>query len=284
MMNPTAIITGVSRGLGLCLARRFWIDGYSVVLIGRYLEELNTLIHDLPHRLSQVATPISCNLEVPSDVEECLKSIGQSVPRVDVLVNNAAVQGPIGRLVETDSASWQRTIQVNLLAPVALCKGVVPLMKQSGGGSIVNLSGGGAAGPRPNFAAYATTKAALVRFSETIAQELRSDRIRVNCVAPGAMNTLMTKQILSQSEAAGQSETLAAKEVSEGGSAAMDRAADLVLFLASRASDGITGRLISAVWDSWEKWPQHLDELTETDLYTLRRITCRDRALSWGDK
>ncbi|MFM7615231.1 MAG: hypothetical protein ACKO4R_13645, partial [Synechococcales cyanobacterium] len=76
---------------------------------------------------------------------------------------------------------------------------------------------------------------------------------------------------------------LASKVFVEGG-ASMERVADLALFLASEDSKGITGKLISAVWDRWEDWPFHLDELNKTDIYTLRRIVGRDRGMNWGDK
>jgi 3-oxoacyl-[acyl-carrier protein] reductase len=70
----------------------------------------------------------------------------------------------------------------------------------------------------------------------------------------------------------------------ESGGAPLSRGADLALFLASAASDGITGKLISAVWDDWEHWPEHLNELSSSDVYTLRRIAGRDRGFTWGDK
>jgi len=194
------------------------------------------------------------------------------------------VHGPIGPVWENDFAAWNQALQVDLLAPVALCKGLIPLMNGTSGGSIINLSGGGATGPRPNFSAYATAKAGLVRFSETIAEELKASGIRVNCIAPGAMKTAMLGELLSKGDAAGERELSLASKVFEEGGASMDRVADLALFLAGDAGKGITGKLISAVWDDWEHWPEHLDELASSDIYTLRRIAGRDRGFDWGDK
>lgn len=175
-------------------------------------------------------------------------------------------------------------MQVNLFAPVVLCQGLIPLMKRPEGASIINLSGGGATGPRANFSAYATAKAGLVRFSETIAEELKDQGIRVNCIAPGAMKTAMLQEVLEKGDAAGSREASLASEVFTKGGASMDRVADLVLFLASDASRGISGKLISAVWDNWEQWPQHSDEISQSDVYTLRRVAGRDRGFEWGDK
>jgi 3-oxoacyl-[acyl-carrier protein] reductase len=158
-------------------------------------------------------------------------------------------------------------------------------MIENGGGHIINLSGGGATCPRANFSAYATAKAGLVRFSETLAEELMPHNIRVNCIAPGAMATAMLEVVVAKGEAAaGKKEYEAAGRVLNEGGASMRRVAELCHFLASDASNGITGKLINAVWDDWEHWPEHVDELCASDVYTLRRIAGRDRGLSWGDK
>jgi 3-oxoacyl-[acyl-carrier protein] reductase len=204
---------------------------------------------------------------------------------LDVLINNAAIHGPIGPFLENDFFLWQQAIQVNFLAPVALCHALIPFMKEAGGGSIINLSGGGSTGPRSNFSAYGSAKTALVRFSETLAEETKPFGIRVNCIAPGPMKTEMLSEVLERgANAAGEREFAIARKVFAEGGASLDRAADLALFLASDKGVGITGKLISAVWDNWEHWPDHLDELSSSDAYTLRRIAGRDRGFTWGDK
>jgi len=99
------------------------------------------------------------------------------------------------------------------------------------------------------------------------------------------MKTAMLGEVLEKGAGvAGEREFASASKVFAEGGASMDRVADLALFLASDASRGITGKLISAVWDHWEDWPKHLKELSSSDVYTLRRITGRDRGFAWGDK
>ncbi|MCX7217348.1 MAG: SDR family NAD(P)-dependent oxidoreductase [Burkholderiales bacterium] len=283
-MKKTCLITGASKGLGEALARRFWSAGYCLQLVARSHQDLRAVSESLSPINGQKCTLHVCDLSESSLVKELIHAVSSNLPKLDVLVNNAAIQGPIGPLCENDLLPWQQTLQVNLLAPVALCQGLVPLMKRSGGASIINLSGGGATGPRANFSAYAAAKAGLVRFSETIAEELKFDGIRVNCIAPGAMKTAMLQEVLDKGGAAGKREVSLASEVFEKGGASMDRVADLALFLASDYSKGISGKLISAVWDNWEEWPKHLDELSQSDVYTLRRIAGRDRGFVWGDK
>jgi NAD(P)-dependent dehydrogenase (short-subunit alcohol dehydrogenase family) len=282
---PVCIVTGASRGLGKHLAKRFWDNGYSLGLVGR--DQSRLAESAFAFQRGSVGQSVHLLIQDLSDIKglaELVGEIGSLFSGVDVLINNAAVQGPIGPLAGNDLQEWQKTLQVDLVAPVALCQGVIPLMKESGGGSIINLSGGGAAGPRPNFTAYAAAKASLVRFSETLAAELAGDGIRVNCIAPGAMKTQMLRKVLEVPSLASEAEVAVAERVFEQGGASMDRVAELALFLASDASRGITGKLISAVWDDWERWPEHLEELVGSDVYTLRRITGRDRGNSWGDK
>ena len=283
-MNRVALITGGSRGLGAHLVRRFWSKGYSLLVVARSKSDVEQLLASLPPRIEQSAVPLACDLADNAQLGSLIDFARASLSRLDVLINNAAIHGPIGPLAETDLLAWQQAVRVNLLAPVQLCHGLIPLMRRSGNASIINLSGGGAAGPRANFSSYATAKAALVRFSETLAEELKSDGICVNCIAPGAMKTDLLREVLTKGDLAGTRELSAANEALNNGGVSMDRIADLALFLTGDASRGITGKLISAVWDDWEHWPMHLDVLATSDVYTLRRVTGRDRGLKWGDK
>jgi 3-oxoacyl-[acyl-carrier protein] reductase len=278
------MITGASRGLGAHLAQAFWKKGWNLALVARDQEALLQLCNDLPKRSEQKFIIFKCDLAEVSEVTALVKKIKNHLPRLDVLINNAAIHGPIGPLTESDLASWNNTIQVNLLAPVALCHGLIGLISNSGGGSIINLSGGGATSPRSNFSAYASTKAALVRFSETLAQEVQHQNIRVNCIAPGAMKTALLEEVISSGiDKAGKREFEVAEKISAHGGDSMNKVIDLAIFLASDVSDGISGKLISAVWDNWQEWARHIDRIAESDVYTLRRISGRDRGMEWGD-
>lgn len=285
MTQRFVLITGASRGLGEFLAHQFWASGFSLCLVARSEAGLHKVAASLPDRKGQQITVLACDLGDPVSVVQLAAKVKELLPSLEVLVNNAAIHGPIGPLWENDFALWQQAIQVNLLAPVALCRAFVPWIKEAGGGSIINLSGGGATGPRGNFSAYGAAKTALVRFSETLAEETKPLGIRVNCIAPGAMKTEMLGEVLEQgANAAGEREFAIASKVFAAGGASMDSVANLALFLASNKSNGITGKLISAVWDDWEHWSDHQDELASSDAYTLRRIAGRDRGFTWGDK
>jgi 3-oxoacyl-[acyl-carrier protein] reductase len=155
-------------------------------------------------------------------------------------------------------------------------------MRKTGGGSIVNLAGGGATGPRPNFSAYATAKCALVRFSETIAVEVASLGIRVNCVSPGVLKTEMLEEILRAGpERVGVEYERVREAIADGGASNARMAADLIVHLISKESMGITGKLISAVWDPWQSLHKHIEDMRNSDVYTLRRIVPEERGKVW---
>ena len=267
------LLTGASRGLGRAVAERLWELGANVALVSRTAcDGFAPATAPGQHHFT-----IAADLANPAAPDTIAGVVAGRWDHVDGLVNNAGVIGPIGPLTGNDWEGWEQAIRVNLLAPVALCRALIPRMPA--GASIVNLSGGGATAPRPNFGAYATSKAALVRFSENLAVELAAQGIRVNAVAPGAMNTQMLEAVLEAGAGAAGPEFGKAVEQKTKGGVPPEKAAELVVWLASPASAGISGRLISAVWDPWPGLAERATELG--DIYTLRRITPEDRGKKW---
>ena len=140
----------------------------------------------------------------------------------------------------------------------------------------------GATGPRPNFTDYGVSKAAIVRLCETLAQEWAGQPIDINAIAPGAINTKMTEELLTLGAAVvGQKEYAQAQKQTQAGGQSLEKVTGLVNFLLSPQSDGITGRLLSAQWDAWSSLPAHREDLARSDIYTLRRIVPEDRGQTW---
>jgi NAD(P)-dependent dehydrogenase (short-subunit alcohol dehydrogenase family) len=283
-----ALITGGSRGLGREIAQTFVRAGASVAVVARPSSTFDTAVASLEaarvspeQRIEAICADLARHDRSQDVIEDARRRLGA----IDVLVNNAGILGPIGAVGIADHEAWMATIDINLLAPVALIRAVIPEMRQRGRGKIINLSGGGATSPRANFTAYASAKAGLVRFTETVAEEVRDAGIDVNAVAPGAMNTRMLDEVLAAGpELAGEPEYRRAVAQKASGGSPPARAAGLVLWLASSASDGVTGRVLSALWDPWEGLAARRAELAESDIYTLRRIVPADRGQHWDER
>jgi len=282
--GQVALITGTSRGLGLAIARQMAQAGAHLALLARDKQALENACVEVQAVRSDPAQHIRCyvtDLADDAQIDQIVARYLDDFGQVDILINNAGVQGPIGPLDQVDWDDWRAVFQINFLAPAQLCRLLIPGMRARGRGKIVNISGGGAAGPRPDLSAYAAAKAALVRLSETLAEELGDSKIDVNCVAPGAMNTRMLDELLAAGPAGARHEYERAVAQAQSGGTPPEKAAALVVFLASAASDGITGRLLSAVWDDWASLPDKREQLAKSDIYTLRRIVPEDRGLKW---
>jgi NAD(P)-dependent dehydrogenase (short-subunit alcohol dehydrogenase family) len=191
----------------------------------------------------------------------------------------------MGAIEDVDWQSWKHAIDVNVYGSVLPCRAFLPHFKQHGYGKIVQLSGGGATNPLPRLSAYAASKAAIVRFAESLALEVRDFGIDVNAIAPGALDTRLLDEVIAAGpDAVGQGfYDRMVKTKAEGGTP-LETGAALAVFLGAAVSDGITGRLISAVWDPWTDFPNRRADLEATDIYTLRRIVPKDRGLSWGER
>jgi NAD(P)-dependent dehydrogenase (short-subunit alcohol dehydrogenase family) len=280
------VITGANQGLGLAIADALAKEGADLLMGARGMDKLEVEAA----RLQAFAVPgqsiRSCRLDVSDRVSaDAFTTEAERLwGKVDVLVNNAGVYGPKGDIGQVDWDEWVQAVNINLMGTVYLCRTFLPLLKKSRRGKIINLSGGGATAPLPRISAYAASKAAVVRFTETLAEELRTEQIDVNAIAPGALNTRLLDEVLAAGpEKVGQAfYDRAVKQKTEGGTP-VGRGASLCAYLAGPSSDGVTGKLISAVWDPWEDFQDHREDLQRTDVYTLRRIVPKDRGLTWGN-
>jgi len=284
LSGRSAVITGASQGLGLEIARAFVRAGASVCICGRTAADLDTAAAELRSLATAGAQVMAHAADVSSadDVTALVAAALDHFPHLEILVSNAGVYGPMGTIEVADWAAWIEAVRINLFGSVLVARTLVPHFKAQGYGKIVQLAGGGATAPLPGISAYAASKAGVVRFAETLAGELREHGVDVNCVAPGALNTRLLDEVLAAGpERVGQHFYDRAIAQRDSGGAGLERGADLACWLASAASDGITGKLISAVWDPWSELQEHREDL-DSDLYTLRRIVPADRGLSWG--
>ena len=218
----------------------------------------------------------------PKEVDRLFQRTLREFKTLHILVNNAGVYGPIGPSEEINWDEWVRAVEINLFGLFAACRKAVTIFKKSGYGKIINLSGGGATSPLPNFSAYAASKAAVVRLTETLSEELREHGIDVNAISPGPLNTRLLNRVLESGPGrVGKSFFQKALKQSEEGGVPLEKGAKLCVYLASKASDGITGKLISALWDPWQTLHECKEVLRNSDLYCLRRIVPKDRGFEW---
>ena len=266
--NKVCLIAGASGAIGGAVARRFSQEGARLAITFRR-ERPQELAGELAGAGRQVKF-YPLDITDWDQAQATLGRVESDFSSLDVVVNCTGIEGPIGRLEDTDPREWNRALEVNLTGSVYLARAALPALRRRGHGKIIFFSGGGAAYGRPYFTAYSSAKAALVRFTESLAQELDDANIQVNAVAPGAIRSRMWDEMRTAGEAGGPKLLEELRKMEETGGASADRAAALTAFLASERSNQLTGRLISAVWDDWEDF--EAEKLAGSEVWTLRRV------------
>ncbi|HUC01303.1 MAG TPA: SDR family oxidoreductase [Candidatus Paceibacterota bacterium] len=279
--NKKAVVIGGSRGIGKEIARAYLREGASVILMARKPEELAAAQSELSP-LGEVLVSAG-DVSREDEVARVAGEAGKAWGRVDVLVNAAAVSGPIGPVTDVDPAQWLQALEVNLFGTFLSMRAFGAMMKQANKGSIINFSGGGE-GAYENFTSYVSAKGGVVRLTETAGMELAPYHIRVNAIAPGAVNTQFLADLIAAGpEKAGAANYERALKQKGSGGASPEKAAGLCVFLASDASEGLTGRTLSAMWDAYEDIPAHLNEIATSDIYTFRRVIPKQKGFDWGE-
>jgi len=281
LKGKIAIITGGSRGIGKAIAIAFAKEGAHLVLTSRTKSELELTKREIA-RIANVKVKIfPADVSNPKAVRDLTNFAIEKFHNIDILVNCAGIYGPIGLVTDIDNNKWLETVKINLYGTFLCMQAVLPTMMKNKSGKIVNLSGGGAVAPFPRFSAYSVSKTGVVRLTETLAEEVRGHNICINAIAPGAVNTRLLDEALAAGEAAGRDFLAKSIKQKQEGGVPPEKVAELVVFLASPESDGLTGRLISLLWDGWRDIPQHLDKIMSSDIYTMRRIVPKDRGYDW---
>jgi NAD(P)-dependent dehydrogenase (short-subunit alcohol dehydrogenase family) len=278
LSSRVCVVGGASRGLGRGIARLLAAEGASLALCARGERQLEASAHEIRGEYDVPVFAAALDVSSAEAVRDFADGSRSALGLAHALVNNAAVLGPVGGIDTVDLEEWHRTLGINVGGVVNLCAAFAPQMLEVGSGSILNVSGGGTGGPNvpARISAYTTAKAAVVALTETLAKELTPSKIRVNAIAPGPLPTGFLEAVLEAGPAAAGS---ALYEESKRMTGAEDETvemsegfASLVRYILSDESEWLTGKLVSARWETVDGLKANKDRLASTSLLTLRRI------------
>ncbi|KKT57878.1 MAG: dehydrogenase [Candidatus Giovannonibacteria bacterium GW2011_GWC2_44_9] len=264
LKNKKALITGGSGAIGKTTAEFFEREGCEVITASR-------------------SGNYSVDIASPESVKTLMNLVEKKFGSLDILVTAAGTYGEIGSLEQCDAEKWLDAIKVNLYGMMLSIKYALPMLKKNGNGKIIAFAGGGDA-PLPNFTSYASSKGAVLRLVESLSKEFSDFGIEINAISPGLVNSGLTRDLVEAgAEKAGKDQYEAALKQTKGEmkTVSPEKAAELAVFLASGKSNGITGKNISAVWDKWQEFSNHLEKLKQSDIYNWRRIKPEDRGYDW---
>lgn len=236
--GKVAVVTGGSRGIGRAVARALAQDGATVMVCSRNIES-NRDTAEFIKSEGGSAYPYQVDVTSADSVAAFVKEVLEEFGRIDILVNNAGVTAD-NLLLRLKEADWDKVINTNLKGTFHCTKAVARAMVKQRGGKIINITSVVGLLGNPGQANYAASKAGIIGFTKSVARELASRNITVNCVAPGFINTALTAAL--PEEARGE----VVKLVPLGRLGEPEDVAEIVRFLASSASDYITGEVIRA--------------------------------------
>lgn len=273
LAGQVAIVTGGGRGIGEAVAISLAKHGAKLLLIARTESELAEAATKI-ERLGAEVIVSKGDVSSAADVDRGVKAAIKQYGAIDILVNAAAIHGPLGQLWEADAEAWMMAVRVNLGGTFLCCRAVLPHMINKRRGKIVNFSGGGATSPSPYMSAYGVSKAAVVRLTETLATEVKPFNIQVNAIAPGMVDTRIHDDVLETTSLAAEvlQPIRRLRDTGQGGTA-IEVPAELAVFLVSPRANGLSGKLISAPHDDWRTWDEErIAELMDQSWLALRRI------------
>jgi len=263
------LITGGSSGIGKYLAENLSIKNNVITCTStkkNFLKE------------NKKITNYYCDISNEKSVIKFSKLLKKKINKIDVIINCAGTYGNIGKFHNMKFSHWKRAIEVNFFGTFLICKYFLKFLFKSKIRKIINFSGGGAFNSFPNYSSYACSKAAVVRFTETIAEELKYKKICVNCIAPGFVATNIHKKTIdSGSKFAGNKfymETL--KQLKKGGTP-LNKIYDCICFLISKKTKLLTGKTISVNFDPWDKkvFANNILHIANSDALTMRRVNLK---------
>jgi NAD(P)-dependent dehydrogenase (short-subunit alcohol dehydrogenase family) len=270
-----ALVTGSGKGLGRVFAQSLAGAGATVVLSGRSSGELIESAR-LIERQGGKAFAVSFDVTARDAVAKSVAEIERVHGRIDVLVNNAGLWGPIDNLWEADPDAWWRTMEVHIGGSFHCSRAVVPGMIARGAGRIINIVSHAGVHRWPTCSAYAVSKAAVVKLTENLAVELGRTGVAVFAYHPGLLTIGLGEQAAEMRAAPGSAADRAAawirSEFAAGRAVTAERAADFLVALASGAADGLSGRYLT-VDDDLPALRKRIDEIKRADLLTLKLLS-----------
>ncbi|MCS7018875.1 MAG: glucose 1-dehydrogenase [Cytophagales bacterium] len=238
--GKVAIITGASKGIGEAMAEIMAEAGAKVVVSSRKQEAVEAVANTLTAKGYQ-AIGVACNVGDAAQRQQLVEKTIAAFGGVDILVNNAATNPVFGPVTDTDSAAFDKIMDVNVKAPFELGKMVLPVMQQRGGGSIINISSIGGLTPEPGLGIYSVSKAALIMLTKVMAKEWGKAGVRANVICPGLIQTKFSEALWKNEEILNKSiKHLPIRRIGQP-----EDLAGIALYLASEASAYTTGAVFS---------------------------------------
>jgi 3-oxoacyl-[acyl-carrier protein] reductase len=235
LRGKLALVGGGSQGIGYAIARGLAGEGASVAIVARHAEVLEESAARIRSETGATVVAVAGDIRAAKDCDRIVSTAAEKLGGIDILVNNDGAP-PLGSALSFDDAAWDKAVQQNLMSVVRLTRGAVPLMRQRGGGRIVNITSLSAIQPMASFGLSVATWAAVIGYAKTLSLEVAADNITVNTICPGRIATPRLARVFG-----GASQEELTRDIPLGRLGRPEEIAGLVVYLASSLGGYVTG-------------------------------------------
>tara|TARA_B100001121_G_C18578300_1_gene568393 strand:+ start:63 stop:905 length:843 start_codon:yes stop_codon:yes gene_type:complete len=268
------VIFGATGKIGDYLLNKFYKKKCNLLLYSRNKKKINLLKRKFkPNQFQQVFFE-QLNFESKNDLKKKIIKHKNFLKKTDIIINTIGIQGEIKNFFNLDLKKFYKTFNINFFSHVILFRNLFKIIKKNKDTLLAVFSGGGVTSLRKNFSSYSLSKIALVKLVEILSSEFQNKNLRINAIAPGIINSKMTRLILTKrKKLVSNNEIKKIKKEIIFTDKSLNKVYELIMFLAQGKGKKITGKIISSRWDDFKNWNKTIiQNIAKNDIYKLRRI------------
>ena len=266
------VIFGFTSSIGNFLSRKYYLNNHNLLLFSNNKQKFNKLKKNYSNNQTQEIIFERFDITNAKKTKSIIKKNIKFFKKADLIISTIGVQGEINNFFNSNLKKFKKTFDINFFSHVYLLKNLYKTIRNNKRTLIILFSGGGATSKRENFSSYSLSKIALVKLVEILSTEIKTKNIRINAIAPGIIDSKMTRTILKNENKVEHKEILKIKKAFKSSNKSLNNVYDLINLLLFKSGKNISGKILSSRWDNFKKWNKiEVRKISSSDIFTMRR-------------
>ena len=266
------VIFGFTSSIGNFLSRKYYLNNHNLLLLSNNKQKFNKLKKNYSNNQTQEIIFERFDITNAKKTKSIIKKNIKFFKKADLIISTIGVQGEINNFFNSNLKKFKKTFDINFFSHIYLLRDLYKTIRYNKRTLIILFSGGGATSKRENFSSYSLSKIALVKLVEILSTEIKAKNIRINAIAPGIIDSKMTRTILKNKNKVEHKEILKIKKAFKSSNKSLNKVYDLINLLLFKSGKNISGKILSSRWDNFKKWNEiELRKISSSDIFTMRR-------------